>query len=192
MLDYLQRLAWDPTAPVPAGWPRGWWGVLLLFCVPGGVGVPPGVLLGQHDGLGPAFMTVLYFFSDIVLACVFEPLLLIVARAAPPIVRRARAALAVAERTMPGGSLTRPSGVMLVGFGGGLPFGRALAAMAGYAFVQSWLLTISGDMVYFLLGMASTLWFNGLFGDQRAAALGGVAVMIVVPFVVHRLRERRG
>jgi len=79
MLDYIQRLAWDPTAPVPAGWPHGWWGVLLLFCIPGGVGIPPGVLLGHGGGLGAVFMTVLYFVSDVVLAAFFEPLLQVLA-----------------------------------------------------------------------------------------------------------------
>ncbi len=187
--EYIQRLAWDPTAPVPAGWPHGWWGVLLLFCIPGGMGIPPGVLLGNDGGLGPLFMTVLYFLSDIVLACVFEPLLVILAALAsrvPFLSRVGEAILAGIRRTMPAGNASAPVGIALTAFGAGLPFGRALAAGAGFGLVSSWLFTIAGDMVYFGLGMASTLWFDNLLGDPRMAALAGLAAMFVVPALIRR------
>jgi len=193
MLEYLQRLAWDPSAPVPGGWPHGWYGVLLLFCIPGGAGIPPGVLLGHRDGLGALPMTVLYFGSDIVLALAFEPLLHLlrfVGRWVPLIERMGRAVMLVIERTMPAGGLVGPTSVVLTGFGAGLPFGRALAAGAGYGLLSGWLLTITGDMFYFLIGMASTLWFDGLLGDQRMAALAGIAVMVIVPMAVRRIRAR--
>ena len=193
MLDYLQRLAWDPTAPVPSGWPHGWHGVLLLFCIPGGAGIPPGVLLGHRDGMGALPMTVLYFLSDVVLAFAFEPLLRVlgfVARWVPLIDRMGRAVMVVIERTMPSGGLVGPTSVVLTGFGAGLPFGRALAAGAGYGLVIGWLLTITGDMFYYLIGMASTLWFDGVLGDQRMAAFAGIAVMVVVPVLVRRIRTR--
>jgi hypothetical protein len=195
MLEYLQRLAWDPTAPVPDGWPHGWYGVLLLFCVPGGVGIPPGVLLGHHDGLGAPLMTVLYFLSDVFLACCFEPLLILLAALAgvfPVLARAGRGFMAVVTRTMPPGSLAGPTGVSMAGFGAGLPVGRALAAAAGFPLVTGWLLAIAGDMLYFALGLASTLWFDGVFGDQRAAAVAGVLVMLIAPTIVHRLRARFG
>jgi hypothetical protein len=191
--EYLQRLAWDPTAPVPAGWPHGWWGVLLLFCIPGGVGIPPGVLLGNHSGLGAIVMSVLYFASDIVLACVFEPLLVILAALADrlPFLRRTgNAVLAGITRTMPAGSASAPLGIALTAFGAGLPFGRALAAAAGFGLVSSWLFTIAGDMAYFGLGMASTLWFDEILGDPRMAALAGLAVMFVVPPMIRRWQRR--
>jgi len=191
--EYLQRLAWDPTAPVPAGWPHGWYGVLLLFCIPGGMGIPPGVLLGNHGGLGPIVMTVLYFASDIVLACVFEPLLVILAalaRRLPLLSRAGRAVLAGIKRTMPAGSASAPLGIALTAFGAGLPFGRTLAAGAGFGLVSGWLFTIAGDMVYFGLGMASTLWFANLLGDPRMAALAGLVVMFVVPGMIRRWQVR--
>ena len=191
MLEYLQRLAWDPTAPVPAGWPHGWWGVLLLFCIPGGVGIPPGVLLGHGDGLGALFMTVLYFASDIVLAAFFEPLLQVLAFIGHHLPRLQRAGDLLIRgimATMPAGSLAGPTGVVLTGFGAGLPFGRALASAAGYALATGWLLTIAGDMLYFLMGMASTIWFQGLFGDPRMAALAAIGVMLLVPVAIRRFR----
>jgi len=191
MLEYIQRLAWDPTAPVPAGWPHGWWGVLLLFCIPGGVGIPPGVLLGHGGGLGAVFMTVLYFVSDVVLAAFFEPLLQVLgfmSRRIPALERAGTLLIRAITATMPAGTLAGPTGVALTGFGAGLPFGRTLASAAGYALVPGWLLTISGDMLYFLLGMASTLWFEGMFGDPRMAALAALVVMLVVPLALRRFR----
>jgi hypothetical protein len=193
--EYLQRLAWDPTAPVPAGWPHGWWGVLLLFCIPGGMGIPPGVLLGNHGGLGPIVMSVLYFASDIVLACVFEPLLVTLAALARrlPFLRRAGTALLAAiTRTMPAGSASAPLGIVLTAFGAGLPFGRALAAAAGFGLIGSWLFTIAGDVAYFGLGMASTLWFDNLLGDPRMAAVAGLAVLVVVPAMIRRWQVSAG
>ena len=192
MLEYLQRLAWDPTAPVPAGWPHGWYGVLLLFCIPGGAGIPPGVLLGHRDGLGAVVMTVLYFVSDVVLALAFEPMLRVLAflgRWVPAIERAGRGIMLVIQRMMPAGGLAGPTGIVLTGFGAGLPFGRALAAGAGYGLVGGWLLTIAGDMLYYLIGMTSTLWFDGMLGDQRMAAVAGLVVMLVVPALVRRLRD---
>jgi hypothetical protein len=59
----VPRLEWDPTAPVPLGWPHGALGVLLLFCIPGGFGVPFGVLLAQRDGIGPLATTALLYLG---------------------------------------------------------------------------------------------------------------------------------
>jgi hypothetical protein len=156
-----------------------------------GAGIPPGVLLGHHDGLGVGVITVLYFVSDVIMASVFEPMLRalrLASRYVPKLGRALRLVLVAIERTMPAGSLAGPTGVALTGFGAGLPFGRALAAAAGYGLVTGWLLSIAGDMSYFAIGMASTLWFDGLLGDPRWAALGGLVVMMIVPFVVRRLR----
>jgi len=188
----IPRFAWDPSAPVPLGWPHGWVGVLILFCIPGGVGVPPGVLLAKQAGIGPAMTTNLYVLSDVLMACVFEPMLRGLAMAARrlPRLARIRDAYAVAlVRVMPRGTLAGPGGIVLTGFGMGLPFGRALAALAGYGLVAGWCLTMAGDVLYFLIGLVSTLWFGGLFGDQRMAALAGMAVMVVVAVAVHRLRR---
>ena len=191
ILEYLQRLAWDPTAPIPDGWPHGWYGVLLLFCIPGGVGIPPGVLLGHRNGLGIVVMTVLYFCSDVMLAFAFEPMLRVLAlagRYVPAIERLGQWTMHAITRVMPAGGIAGPTGVVLTALGAGLPFGRALAAGAGYGLVAGWLLAIAGDMIYYLIGMTSTLWFDGMLGDQRVAAFAGLAVMLIVPVIIHRLR----
>ena len=189
--DWL-RLAWDPTAPVPLGWPHGSLGALLLFCVPGGMGVPPGVLLAKQDGIGPAMTTLLYFLSDVLVAVfVFEPMLrglATLARRRQRLARMRAAYAAALGRFMPRGSAAGPGGIVFTGFGMGPPFGRALGALVGYGPVVGWLLAIAGDMAFFLIGLVSTLWFNGVFGDQRTAALAGIGVMVLVTIAVHRLR----
>jgi hypothetical protein len=43
-------------------------------------------------------------------------------------------------------------------------------------------------MLYFLMGMASTIWFQGVFGDPRMAALAALVVMLVVPLALRRFR----
>jgi hypothetical protein len=192
MLEFLRGLAANPSAPpVPPGWPHGWLGVLLLFCIPGGLGIPSGVLLARDDGLGAGLMTVLYFASDVLLALAIEPLLIGLARASryvSAVERFGRAMMIAMTRLMPPGSLLGSTGIVLTGFGAGLPFGRTLAAGAHYGLVSGWLLTIAGDMLYFVLGMVSTLWFGAVLGDQRLAVLAALVVMLVVSMAVRRVR----
>ena len=193
MRDFLANLAANPAAPVPAWWPSGWQGVLLLFTIPGGIGIPPGVLLGAHGGLGVSVMTGLYVVSDVVLALVFEPLVhatFALGRRSRRLSRAGTTLLGVVTRMSPGGAGGRHAGVVLTGFGMGLPFGRSLAAAMGYGWLPSWVLTIAGDVGYFALGMVSVLWFDGLFDDQRAAALGALAVMLVVPSLARAVHAR--
>lgn len=47
----------------------------MLFTIPVGGGIPAGVILADGYGITPATMAVLYFFSDIALAIVFEPIM---------------------------------------------------------------------------------------------------------------------
>ena len=79
---------------------------------------------------------------------------------------RLDALIATIGHRFPAGNASAPLGIALTAFGAGLPFGRALAAAAGFGLVSSWLFTIAGDMVYFGLGMASTLWFDNLLGGN--------------------------
>src|SRR5690349_18902011 len=56
------------------------WDVLLLFLIPIGGGIPAGVVLANNHGLSWLVMCGLYFVSDVILACVFEPLMLLFLR----------------------------------------------------------------------------------------------------------------
>src|SRR5262249_58929103 len=90
MSDEFWRALIDPSAPLPHNWPVGALGAFLLFCVPIGGGIPAGVLMARNAGLSPPAMAGLYFFSDIVLAFTFEPILLVftwLGRWVPPLAR---------------------------------------------------------------------------------------------------------
>ncbi|MFZ3231844.1 MAG: hypothetical protein WA160_16680 [Pseudobdellovibrio sp.] len=53
------------------------WEVFLLFSIPIGGGIPAGVLLAKSYGIDWLTMTGLYFVSDILLAILFEPIMVL-------------------------------------------------------------------------------------------------------------------
>lgn len=129
MSDDFWRAVLDPSAPLPHAWPVGALGVFLLFCVPIGGGIPAGVLMTRNAGVPPPAIAVLYFFSDIVLAFTFEPILRIVTwlgRWLPPLARVGSWIRSLAHRA--GGAQTGargPLGLILVAFGVDPMTGRA-------------------------------------------------------------------
>jgi uncharacterized membrane protein len=189
----FQRALLDPTAPIPAGWPAGAWGVLLLFLVPIGGGIPAGVLMAQARGIGWPLMLVLYFVSDVVLACLFEPLLrllIAVGRIIPIVGRLARAARASVQRTAAQyGNAGGPLALVLVSFGVDPMTGRTAAAAAGHGFVPGWALAITGDMFYFALLMLSTLWLGSALDNDRLTIGLMLVVMFVLPALLRRWRS---
>ena len=191
--DDLQRALLDPTAPIPAGWPGGMWGVLLLFLIPIGGGIPAGVLLAHARGIGWPLMLVLYFVSDVVLAGLFEPLLrllMLVGRMVPIVGRAARAARTVVQRTAAQyGNAGGPLALVLVSFGVDPMTGRTAAAAAGHGFVSGWMIAITGDMMYFTLLMVSTLWLGSALDNDRLTTGVMLFVMLVLPAVIRRWRR---
>jgi hypothetical protein len=138
-------------------------------------------------------MTALYVVSDLLLMLAFEPMVRLVfhlGRRSARAVAAGEVLLQRVDRMFLGGATGRQAGIVLAGFGMGLPFGRALAKAFGYRLVPSWLLTIAGDVGYFAVGMTSVLWFDGVFDDQRAAALAAVVVMLLAPPVVRAAHAR--
>jgi hypothetical protein len=177
-------------------WPPGSWEVLLLFLIPVGGGIPAGVLLARARGIGWPLMEMLYLISDVILACAFEPLMrgAISAGRGVAFLERVGAAMRRSlERTASlyggtGGPLT----LILIAFGVDPMTGRAAAAAAGHGFLSGWTLSISGDMLFFTLIMASTLWLNSLLGDGRWTTAIILVLMIGVPLLIRRRRERLG
>ena len=190
----LQRALLDPTAPIPHGWPSGWQGVLLLFLVPIGGGIPAGVLLARDRAIGPLVMMVLYFVSDVILAFVFEPMmkgLFALARVIPPLRKVGRAMLAQLHRPgAPAAALRGPLGLVLVSFTVDPMTGRAAAHAAGHGFVAGWAIAIAGDMMYFAVLMASTLWLNGIVGDASTTIGLMLLLMLFLPRVMQSVQER--
>jgi len=193
--DELRRALLDPTAPIPQGWPAGALGVLLLFLVPVGGGIPAGVLLARDRGLAWPVMMALYFVSDVILACTFEPVLRLILRAGrtfPPLGRVAAAIREAVRRTTARyGTRGGPLALVLVAFGVDPMTGRAVAHAAGHGFFPGWAIAIAGDMIYFAVLMASTLWLNDLLGDERWTVGGMLVLMIALPALVRRWQERR-
>lgn len=191
-VDDLQRALLDPSAPLPHGWPAGAWGVLLLFLVPIGGGIPGGVLLAHARGIGWPLMMALYFVSDVILAFVFEPplrVLMMIGRAIPIVGRFARAMRDALKHTASQyGTAGGPLALVLVSFGVDPMTGRAAAAAAGHGFIQGWMIAITGDMFYFALLMVSTLWLNSAVGSDRLTIVIMLVVMFVLPSLIRRWR----
>jgi hypothetical protein len=171
------------------------WDVLLLFLIPVGGGIPAGVLLAKNRGISWPVTGGLYLISDLILACLFEPLMLLlialgrrwaffskVGRAFRQSIEKATAAY--------GNSLGALS-LILVAFGVDPMTGRAAAAAAGHGFVTGWALSITGDMLYFFVLMASTLWLNQALGDETRTTVIILLGMIFIPAIIRRIRERK-
>ncbi|HEV7731163.1 MAG TPA: hypothetical protein VGR62_03330 [Candidatus Binatia bacterium] len=193
MSDELYRALLDPSAPIPSNWPHGMLGTFLLFLVPIGGGIPAGVLMGRNWGVPIPVMALLYLASDMVLACVFEPMLRglrLIGRHVPAVGRAARTMIDRMRRTVGPNGATHPLGLVAVSFGVDPMTGRAAAAMAGHGFFAGWAIAIAGDMLYFGVLMASTLWLDGILGDARYTIVAVLVLMMVIPAVVRRWRER--
>jgi len=168
--------------------------VLSLFIVPIGGGIPAGVLLAQKKGLPIPLTMILYFVSDVLLACVFEPLMLMLlhfAKRSPRFSRWADAVkMAMNQSIMRYGVNPGPFTLVLISFGVDPMTGRVAAHAAGHRFVTGWLIAITGDMIFFTLIMASTLWLNSLLGDGTWSAIIIMTLMFVIPPLIRRIRKK--
>src|SRR5256885_16978382 len=102
MPDDFVRALWDPSAPLPAGWPSGTLGAFLLFLMPIGGGIPLGVLMARDGGAAPPFTALLYLASDLVGAVSNEPLLwllMLLCRWLPPLGRLGEHLVGLSKRT---------------------------------------------------------------------------------------------
>jgi hypothetical protein len=193
--DFLAPLI-DPTAPLPAYWPTGFWGAFLLFLVPIGGGIPLGVIMGRDAGLSPFTMSAMYFVSDIFMAVSHEPIFWLLGWLASSIpalgkvrdfFRKASNASGLRDEGARG-----PLGLILLSFTVDPVSGRGAAAAAGHGFFAGWSFAIAGDMLYFGVLMAATLWLSGVFGDDRTTV--GVVLLgifVISTYLRHRQRQAR-
>lgn len=151
------------------------WDVLMLFLIPIGGGIPAGVVLANQRGLSWISMSILYFISDLVLACVFEPIMLLFLRASnrSPHWKKVREALSQSTVHLISryGVNPNPFTLVMITFGTDPMTGRSIAKAVGHGFFTGWALTIAGDMIFFTVIMASTLWLNNLLGDGTLTAV---------------------
>ena len=160
--------------------------------VPVGGGIPGGVLLAQRYGLAWPIMLGLYFVSDVVLACLFEPImntLRSLGRRNAAFAQIIAAFKAAVERSVSHVSRSRsPLALVLISFGVDPMTGRAAALTAGYGFIGGWAIAIAGDLIYFSVLMVSTLWLNSLLGDGTTTMWIVLALMFGVPPLIRRIR----
>jgi hypothetical protein len=163
------------------------WEVFVLFAIPVGGGIPAGVLLARSRGLRWPVMTVLYFISDLALACAFEPIMRVVIAVCQRSPRLLRGLEAVKKAWEKNSSRYQRSGrklgvvaLILISFGVDPMTGRAAARAAGHGFV-------AGDMLYFLMLMVSTLWLSAVLGDGTWATV----IILLITMIGSHLVVRR-
>ncbi len=169
------------------------WDVFLLFSIPVGGGIPAGVLLGQKQGLGWVTMMGLYLVSDIIMAIYFEPLLKLIIYLSDrfDFTRRFKAAFATStQKTIAKfGAKPGPWTLVMIAFGVDPMTGRAAAYAAGHGFFAGWAIAIAGDMIFFTVIMASTIWLNGIFGNGTLTAVVILICMFGLPPLVQRFKK---
>jgi len=170
--------------------------VLKLFVIPVGGGIPAGVMLAQAKGVAWPVTTLLYLVSDVVLAVVFEPVLLLIALVCVkvPFLARVGAFLKqVTSRSVShfSGTGAGPLSLIMIAFGADPMTGRASALAAGHGFVAGWAFAIAGDMLYFAVIAITTLRLNTYIHDPNTTMMIVLAAMFLVPVLIRRIRSRR-
>jgi len=82
-----------------------------------------------------------------------------------------------------------PVSLVAISFGVDPMTGRSVAQAAGHSFVSGWALAISGDMIFFVVLMVSTLWLEKVLGDGTWAAIIIMTAMMIIPAGIRRVRE---
>ncbi|MBO9665732.1 MAG: hypothetical protein J7501_02840 [Bdellovibrio sp.] len=166
--------------------------VFMLFAIPVGGGIPAGVVLGQSRGVGWIAMSVLYFFSDVLLAFFFEPVMIVflkIAQYVPFLQRMFAVSREMTNKTIARyGNKPGPLLLIMIAFGVDPMTGRAAALSQGHSFITGWAIAIAGDMMFFGVVMASTIWLNNVLGDGTWAAVIIMVLMLGLPPLVRRIR----
>ena len=170
-----------------------YWEVLMLFLLPIGGGIPAGVILAQKRALTWPIMAMLYFISDVILACVYEPLMIAFLKASDrsPKFSKIRASLAEnMKKTTDRFSVSPgPFALVMITFGTDPMTGRAASKAMGHGFLSGWAITIAGDMIFFSVLMASTLWLNNILGDGTVTAVIILGLMLFLPPMVRKIKD---
>jgi hypothetical protein len=188
------QLVTNPSAPLSVGWRTGGWGAFLLFLAPVGGGIPVGVLVADRGGVPAWGIASLYLLSDIVLAFALEPIVAFILRLGRRVESIGRIGRAI-QRLSSGAGLKQDGtksalGLIFLSFAISPTTGRAASAAVGHGFVRGWSLAIVGDMGYFMLLMASTLWLSSKLGDDRLTVLIAFIAAWILPLSLQRLRKR--
>lgn len=169
------------------------WDVFLLFTIPIGGGIPAGVVLAQSKGISWPAMSVLYFISDVLLAFVFEPIMMFFAWFAQYskfLTHFIANMKALTDRTIATyGHKPGPILLIAIAFGVDPMTGRAAALAQGHSFITGWTVAIAGDMLFFWVVMASTIWLNNILGDGTWTAIIIMILMFAIPPLVRKVKS---
>lgn len=169
--------------------------VLTIFLIPFGGGIPAGVVLAQARGLEWPLMMLLYFISDLILACVFEPIMHMFIRKMEKTPRLKLFMEEYKKSLIKSGiklsSHAGPFSLIGVSIGVDPMTGRVAAKTAGHGFISGWAIAITGDMIFFSLIMASTLWLNNLLGNGALTAIIIMIAMIGLPMLIDKIRSTK-
>lgn len=170
-------------------------GVLKLFVIPVGGGIPAGVLLAKAKGLAWPVTTLVYLVSDLLLAVVFEPVLRLLALICSKVAWLTRFNALLKEATARNvayvaGSGAGPLALIMIAFGVDPMTGRASALAAGHGFMAGWAFAIAGDMLYFGVIALTTLRLNSYIHDPNTTVWIVLAAMLLIPMMVRRIKER--
>jgi len=167
--------------------------VFLLFAIPVGGGIPAGVLLAKSRNVDWLTMTALYFVSDVLLAILFEPVMMAfvwIARHIKFLARLQEALKQSTHRTIAGyGASPGPFMLVMIAFGVDPMTGRAAAMAAGHGFLAGWAIAILGDMFFFGIIAISTLCLDNILGDGTWTAIIIMVAMLAVPALVKRFKK---
>ena len=169
------------------------WKVLSLFLIPIGGGIPAGVLLAKSQGMVWPITAGLYFISDVILACLFEPIMMAfvaIAKRWSRLQKFREAYIKTTEQIIARyGHSPGPFTLILIAFGVDPMTGRAAALAVGHKFFMGWFFAIMGDMLYFAVLMVSTLWLNGVLGDGTWTTIIIIALMLTVPWLIRKIKR---
>ena len=193
LLSQFTRAIFDPTAPLPALWPSGAFGVFLVFVTQIGAGIPLGVLMARNADIPIPVTALLYLASDVVLAVTMEPLLALLRWLGRRVDFLGRLGTRLARFSgaagLQGNGVRGPLGLILFSFTVAPAPARAASEAAGYGPIRGWTLAIIGDMLYFGMIMASTLWVSSVFGDDRLTVGAVLLGTWLVPMLIRRMRR---
>ncbi|MBV9895170.1 MAG: hypothetical protein JO020_13460 [Chloroflexi bacterium] len=193
-LSEFSRAMLDPTAPLPTLWPTGALGVFLVFATQIGAGIPIGVVMARDAGLNVLEIAGLYLASDVLLAVICEPVLMVLRWLAARVYWLAALGQRLSRLSgatgLNEGRVKGPLGLVLFSFVFAPAPARAASEAAGHGPISGWTLAIIGDMAYFGVVMASTLLVIQIFGDSRLTLGPLILAAWLLPMLVQRLQRK--
>ena len=168
--------------------------VLTVFLIPFGGGIPAGVILAKNKAITWPIMMLLYFISDLILAIVFEPIMLLLIKFGknnPTLKKISEIFKLMINQTIEHyGNTSNIFVLIMIAFGVDPMTGRAVAVAVGHGFVIGWAIAIAGDMIYFTLLMVSTLWLNNIIGDGTTTTFIIMVLMFLIPHFLKKIKNK--